>query len=139
LVPSLSLPGKLDSLKAIRDFVAQAAETAGLDKMASYRLNLAVDEIATNIITHGYEEANLEGNIIVHADIDERTLTIRLEDQAIAYDPSHKSNPVDIDKPLDQRQEGGLGVFLAVRSVDQFTYERIGERNLHTFVMERGD
>ncbi|HXV96967.1 MAG TPA: ATP-binding protein, partial [Anaerolineae bacterium] len=60
---ALTVPGTLDSLSVIGKYVLTAAATAGLDKKVSYRLRLAVDEIATNIITHGYDEANLEGVI----------------------------------------------------------------------------
>lgn len=136
---TLTLPGKLDSLKAIRDFVAQAAEAANLDKKPSYRLNLAVDEIATNIILHGYQEAGVEGDVVVRADIDHRALTIYLEDTGATYNPSMEGLPENLDQPLDKRQEGGLGVYLAMTNVDQFTYKRVGDRNIHTFVIERVD
>ena len=133
---TLTLPGTLDSLKAIRDYVTQAAESAGLGKKAAYRLNLAVDEITTNIILHGYQEANLEGDLVISAEINERTLTIRLEDTGANYDPSLTGNLENPAQPLDQRKEGGLGVYLAIRNVDRFTYERAGERNLHSLVMQ---
>jgi anti-sigma regulatory factor (Ser/Thr protein kinase) len=135
-VDALTLPGRLDSLKLIREFVAQAAQTAGLEKKAAYRLNLAVDEIATNVIIHGYEEAELDGEVIVRADITDQALLIELEDFGAGYDPVDVADPAGLDQPLDQRTEGGLGVYLAVRSVDKFTYERHENSNLHTFVIE---
>ncbi|MGA9380780.1 MAG: ATP-binding protein, partial [Phormidium sp.] len=51
----LTVPGTLDSLSKISDYVLSAASAAGLDKKASYKLRLAVDEIATNVIVYGYE------------------------------------------------------------------------------------
>ena len=54
---SLTVSGTLDSLKTIAAYVLSAAENAGLEKKPAYKLRLAVDEIATNIIVHGYEEA----------------------------------------------------------------------------------
>ena len=133
---TLTLPGTLDSLKSIREYVAQAAQTAGLDKKVAYRLNLAVDEIATNVIIHGYQEADLEGQVIVRADITDKVLIIQLEDHGTSYNPAETADPGSLDQPLDQRTEGGLGVYLAVRSVDKFTYERIDNQNVHTFVIE---
>jgi serine/threonine-protein kinase RsbW len=129
----LTVTGTLDSLKSIRDFVVQAAEKAGLDPRATYRLNLAVDEIATNIVLHGYQEANLDGFVVVSAIEEKGRLSIRLEDTGQAYNPPGIINPDDLNQPLDQRAEGGLGVYLAEQNVDRFTYERIGERNIHTF------
>lgn len=133
----LTVPGTLGSLAAIAEFVLAAAAEAGLDKKASYRLRLAVDEIATNIVTHGYAEAGLEGKVDLRADMDEQTLTISVEDTGAAYDPQQSETPGDLDLPLEERQVGGLGMFLAIQSVDRFLYERVEDRNRHTFVMNR--
>jgi anti-sigma regulatory factor (Ser/Thr protein kinase) len=132
---ALTVPGTLDSLSVIGKYVLTAAATAGLDKKVSYRLRLAVDEIATNIITHGYDEANLEGVIKIRADIDETALTIYLEDTGAAYIPGQVSKRDDLHLPLEERPIGGLGVYLAIQGVDKFHYERLEGRNQHTFVV----
>jgi serine/threonine-protein kinase RsbW len=131
--PSI-VPATLDSLGAIAEYVMAAAASAGLDKRASYRLRLAVDEIATNIIVHGYASAGLQGALELRADIDAGSLTIAIEDSGVAYDPRQAPVP-DIDLPLEQRPIGGLGVYLASRSVDEFRYERVGDRNRTIFKM----
>ena len=134
---SLTVPGVLDSLSDIAEYVMSAAAIASLDKKIAYRLRLAIDEIATNIITHAYEENGLTGNIEVFAKIDETGLTIELVDTGPAYDPQLDQTPASIDLPLEERPIGGLGVYLAARNVDKFTYERIGKQNRHTFVVKR--
>src|SRR5207249_3471436 len=83
---------------------------------------LAVDEIATNIITYGYEPAGIEGDITVRADTDEQALTIIIEDNAKPFDPLQQMEPDDLDLPLEQRNIGGLGIYLAINGVDKFTY-----------------
>lgn len=132
----LTLPGTLESLKAIRDCVLAAGGVAGLDRRALYRLQLAVDEIATNIVTHGYAEAGITGMLDVWTSTDEQSLTVFVEDTGAPYDFS-PSLPEDADLPLEQRQIGGLGLLLAAENVDQFRYERRGDRNRHTFVVNR--
>lgn len=133
----LTVPGTLDSLVTIGKYVLTAAAAAGLDKKATYRLRLAVDEIATNIITHGYEEANLEGVIKVGADLDETALTVILEDTGMPYIPGLVSTRDDLHLPLEKREIGGLGVYLAIQGVDKFHYERLEGRNRHTFSVNR--
>ena len=133
----LTVPGTLDSLGAIAEYVMAAASAADLDKKVSYRLRLAVDEIATNIITHGYAEAGLEGVLDLRADIDEKALTIFVEDTGVVYDPRQSEAPNGLDLPLEQRPMGGLGVFLAIRGVDKLLYQRVGGRNRHTFIVKR--
>ncbi len=135
----LTVPGNLDSLEAIAQYVIAAAAEAGLDKKASYKLRLAVDEIATNIIIYGYEEANCEGVLDLRADIDEQSLTISIEDTGLAFDPLEKL-PLEeetLDQPLEERPIGGLGLYLAIKGVDRFCYERVGESNRNILVVNR--
>lgn len=136
---SLSVSGTLDSLGTIANFVKTAAAEAGLDKKATYQLRLAVDEIATNAIVHGYEEAGLEGLINLSYEIDEKALTFSIEDTGSPYDPYHHHLPEDNDfhQPLEDRQMGGLGIYLVLKGVDKFIYERDGNINRNTFVMNR--
>jgi len=131
---SLTVPATLDSLGPIADYVMAAAAAAGLDRRASYRLRLAVDEIATNIIIHGYANAGRQGVLGLRADIDDRALTIAIDDTGMTYDPRQAPIP-DINLPIEQRPVGGLGVYLAMRSVDEFLYEQLGDRNRTIFKM----
>jgi anti-sigma regulatory factor (Ser/Thr protein kinase) len=133
----LTVPGTLDSLALIREYVRAAAAQAALDRKASYRLELAVDEIATNIINHGYQEAGRVGDVVVCAAIGANALTIVLEDTAVPFDPRQITRPEQIDLPLSERPIGGLGLFLAMENVDEFDYEYAGGRNRNIFVVNR--
>lgn len=121
----------------LADFLKEASVEAGLSSKAAYRLQLAVDEVVTNIIVHGYEEAGLQGNVDLQADMDDQSLTITVEDTAAQFDPTQQKEPEGLDAPLEARNVGGLGVYLALKAVDQFTYERVGDRNRSRFVMSR--
>jgi serine/threonine-protein kinase RsbW len=130
----VTVPATLDSLGAIAEYVLAAAASAGLDKRAAYKLRLAVDEIVTNIIIYGYADADLLGALELSADIADGTLTVSIEDSGVAYDPRQAPVP-DTSLPLEERPIGGLGVYLAMKSVDEFQYERAGDRNRSTFKM----
>lgn len=135
----LTLPGTLDALEPIGKYVMAAAAEAGLDRKAAYRLRLGVDEIATNIVIYGYQPAALDGDITVMASIDDRALTIALEDTAPAFDPRQHVIPDEdeLTRSLDERTAGGLGVLLAVDGVDEFSYEYVDGRNRNIFVVNR--
>ena len=133
----LELPGTLDALEPLAEFVHAAAAEAGFAKPVAYRLHLAVDEVATNTIMHAYEERGIQGRLYLTAEIDPGALRIHLEDTGVPYDPTQKETPADLDKPLEERGIGGLGIFLAKRNVDAFLYERRGDRNRVTFVLNR--
>lgn len=135
---TLVLPGTLDSLHAIRRFAGQAAKNAGLDDAAIYKLSLAADEIATNIVIHGYQHNGLAGEIRVQSERSEQELIITLEDTAPPYDPRTHEMPSedDLAKPLEDRTPGGLGVYLAIHNVDRFDYESTKNRNRSTLAMK---
>ncbi|MFN8474505.1 MAG: SpoIIE family protein phosphatase [Anaerolineae bacterium] len=135
----LIVDGKLDALGPIRQYVMAAAAKAGLNKRRSYDLALAVDEVATNIVTHGYAEAGLSGQITVRGDIDQHALVLTLEDTAVPYDPTKRPPPQeeDFDRPLEERDIGGWGVYLAIQSVDNFIYRYVDGMNRNVFVMNR--
>jgi serine/threonine-protein kinase RsbW len=136
---SLSVPAELASLRIIGELVTEAARTAGLDEGAIYRLNLAVEEIAGNIITHGYAEQGVKGDIRVSAELDEDRLVVELLDQGIAFDPTDRPLPSteDLSRPVEQRAVGGLGILLAVRALDGFRYERTDGSNRNILEMRR--
>jgi len=136
---SLCLPATLDALEAIGNFVMEVATEAGLDIKAAYNLRLAVDEIATNIITHGYEEAGLTGDVNASSMLSDTALTIVLKDTGIPFDPlNHKLPDEDeLALPLEERGVGGLGILLVLKGVDKFNYEYQDGRNHNIFVMNR--
>lgn len=136
---ALTVVATLDALGPIGAFVMDAAREAGLAVRAANRLRLAVDELATNIIVHGQPlDHSGDDRIRFTSDIDEKRLTITMEDRGPYFDPRAHALPLDqLSKPLEERPIGGLGVFLAVRSVDGFDYSRVGDINRCTFVVNR--
>jgi serine/threonine-protein kinase RsbW len=132
---SITVPGTLDSLAAIRNYIMEAAEAAGIDKKAAYRLCLAVDEIATNSIVYGYEQTGIQGSLDVQVVVDDKTFKIVLEDTGPAFDPRMRPPPDDLEVPIDKRSTGGLGIYLAVEGVDEFAYERSADRNRNIFIV----
>jgi putative intracellular protease/amidase/anti-sigma regulatory factor (Ser/Thr protein kinase) len=133
----LTVPATLDSLDAVASLVLAAADAAGLSRSASYRLRQAVDEFVTNIILHGYAEAATAGTVDVRTELDDEALGVVLEDTGVPFDARRLPPPSDLALPLEERQIGGLGIFLALDGVDDFAYERVGNRNRNRFVMNR--
>jgi len=143
-----SFPGTLDSLRAIGAFTLQAAAEAGIGAHASYRLRLAVDEVATNIIIHGYTEAGRTGQLILSVYTSRDSLLIEIEDTGAPYDVESRRLPTEeeLARPLEERPVGGLGLFLVAQSVDAFHHESVGPKNrtilaihYHQAQQERGE
>lgn len=109
------------NLEAIRRFVRKQFVAAGLDAQAVYDMVLAVDELATNTIEHGYqsERGSIELEVIVGDD----GLSVHLRDRAPAFDPTLAPTP-DITIPLEKRSLGGMGIHLARNLADEINYRR---------------
>ena len=118
---SLTVPASLDSLATISAFITDATARAGMDDHAAWQVQLAVDEASTNIIQHGYEQA-AHGEIELAWQIDSDTLIVTLRDRGRSFNPDDVPAP-DISSPLEERQAGGLGLFLMGRLMDSVEFE----------------
>jgi serine/threonine-protein kinase RsbW len=115
--------------------VARLAEATGLGHSQAYRLRLATEEIATNIVTHGYRGRG--GRIDIDAGFDDEWAWVRLEDDAPEFDP-HDYDPaprLSVDPSLAPL--GGFGLFLALSSVDLVEHTYAGGRNRNLLKLRR--
>jgi anti-sigma regulatory factor (Ser/Thr protein kinase) len=133
----MNLQATLEALTIINEYVVQVANRAHLDHRAAYQLRLAVDEIATNVVYHGSSQTPHEVVFKIETDMDDEYLMVILEDTGQPYNPYQAEGQEDLHQPLEQRRFGGLGVYLALHSVDELKYERLGEWNRHTFIVKR--
>lgn len=130
-----TFPGTLESLKPLRDYAEAAAKSVGLDSSTTYKLCLAVDEVATNIIEHGYNEAGRTGTLRISAEVYGNNLRVILEDDGVTYDPTEHVPPSEevLASPLEERKIGGLGIYLARKGVDELEYHCNGTVNQTVF------
>jgi serine/threonine-protein kinase RsbW len=119
LSANLRVDAQLERLADVRQFVRRqmvAAEAAhdSLDDMVQ-----AVDEAATNVITHGYR--GTPGWIEVDVEVGDGRCTVTLSDDAPAFDPTRVPEP-DLSIPPLERHPGGMGVHLIRAATDEFDY-----------------
>ncbi|MGM1064484.1 ATP-binding protein [Saccharothrix sp. Mg75] len=118
----------------VAEVVRGLAERASLTRGQAHRLRLAVDEIATNIVEHGYGG---RGEVRVCGGVDGDRVWVRTEDRAPPFDPrAHDPSDVLGTHPTE-RTPGGLGVHLALTALDEFHYEYVDGRNRSTMVVRR--
>lgn len=118
---TLKVAATLDALTPIRDFIESATEQAGLDEHAAWQVQLAVDEAATNVIQHGYNDSE-PGIVEVSCQIANDELMIVLRDWGRQFNPDDIPTP-DIESPLEERQAGGLGLYLMQQLMDDVRFE----------------
>lgn len=108
----ITLPAELESLALFRDHIKKACRgIAGLDEEAIYDVLLAVDEICTNIITHGYAGMD-PGSIILNVEVTPETLAVTLSDFGHAFEPVEPPPPKPM-RPWKNVKRAGLGCSLS--------------------------
>ena len=75
------------------------------------------------------------GDLTVRAERTDNGLIIDLYDTGAPFDPRQAGSPDNLDRPLLERDAGGLGIYLALWGVDEFHYERDGATNRSTFIV----
>ena len=118
----LELRARLDNLAKICDFVGVSALELGLAGLAVEDIKVCVDEVATNIVKHGY--GNEEGGLSVEVFREANEVVVKIIDQAPPFDPNSAPEP-DLDQPLHDRPVGGMGVHLIKTLTDSISC-RIG-------------
>lgn len=118
---SITVPAQLDSLAVISEFVNSATHRAQMSEREAWQVQLAVDEAATNIIQHAYADIDT-GVIQIQWLIEAGELQIRLIDHGRPFDPTQVPAP-DIHSPFEDRQAGGLGVYLMHKLMDTVTFD----------------
>jgi serine/threonine-protein kinase RsbW len=128
---TITLPAELDSLAKISEFISDGTTRAGLDDHAAWQVQLAVDEAATNIIQHSYDGMT-PGSIVLTWRRDENEFIVTLLDHGHSFNPDEVPSP-DVKSPLEERQAGGLGLFIMGQLMDtvNFTFDP-NEGNLLT-------
>jgi anti-sigma regulatory factor (Ser/Thr protein kinase) len=131
----LRIRAELGELADVRAFIRDVASAADAPIACLDDLVQAVDEAATNVITHGY--GGLAGWIDVGVELAGDRFVVTLEDTAREFDPTAVPEP-DLSVPPLARKPGGMGVHLIRASTDAFNHRpRPGGGNILTMVRSR--
>ncbi len=117
----LIVPAQVDCLASLRDFVIQIGERHGYGRELVNAFKLAIDEAATNIISHAYGDR--EGYITVQAIIKRKSLTIKLIDQGLYFHPDWAAKP-NLKAAVDAEERPGLGIFVIRKLMDHIDYSK---------------
>lgn len=129
-------PLKVDALEEVLAFVKTAGEDAGLDERRTGSLMLACEEWFVNCCTHGASgEDDADMQIIPYLCDD--SLYVDMIDCGFPFDPLSHPTP-DLDRPLEDADPGGLGLFLIRELINSVSWRRQDDRNILTLSLEIG-
>ncbi len=122
----LRIPADVSRLAEVRQFIREHASQIGADANVTNDVVLAVDELTTNSIIHGYRGS--QGVVELEVGNQEGSMVVWLRDQAPPFDPNKYPEP-DTSLPLARRPKGGMGIFLSRGVSDRLSYRRTGAGN----------
>lgn len=127
----LRVEAQCERLDEVLAFVSAQLEEQDCPMKVVTQIEICVEEIFVNIAHYAYPQG--AGWAEIHCQVDQGQALIRLEDEGIPFDPLRKADP-DLSLDAQQRQIGGLGIFMVKKSMDQVAYIREEGRNKLTMV-----
>ena len=122
-----SILNKIRDLSRMPEVVAQLAEQHGLSEDAVFSINVALDEMLSNIIKYGYTDDAIH-EIRIRLSVGDTMLVAEIEDDGQPFDPC-AAGPVDVDAPMEDRKVGGLGIHIVRQLMEEVGYARVDGRN----------
>lgn len=122
---------RVDCLSQVLAFVDAHLEEYGCPIRTQMQIDVAVEEIYVNIASYAYAPDTGPAVIRAEVDADERAIEITFIDCGVPYDPLAKPDP-DVTAKLDERQIGGLGIYMVKKSMDDMRYAYIDGQNVLT-------
>ena len=127
----IEIDAKKEKLTAVTSYIESELESASVDFKTLNQINIAVEEIFVNIASYAYPEG--EGTAAVDVSVNEETneITIVFTDSGIPYNPLAKDDP-DTTLSAEERNIGGLGIFMTKKLMDEVAYEYKDGKNIFT-------
>jgi anti-sigma regulatory factor (Ser/Thr protein kinase) len=136
----IHIKSRLSGVAIMNEQLAKMCKQWDIQDDVAFSMNLALEEIVTNIITHGYGGRE-EYDITIRFSLEKHNLRIQIKDSAPEFNPLDIKTPDDLDKPLEDRNIGGLGIHLVKKFTDNFNYRRSKNKNIVTLLksLEHGN
>ena len=133
LMTNKTFPAKVDALPDVLGFVEEMLENYECPMKIQMAVCVAIEEVFVNVAHYAYGDSDGDVNFGIRFDEESREITFRMADKGVPFDPLEKPDP-DITLSADEREIGGLGIFITKKTMDQVTYIYENNENILTMV-----
>jgi sigma-B regulation protein RsbU (phosphoserine phosphatase) len=126
-----TFPAKTEALPDILGFVEETLESYGCPMKVQMAVCVAIEEVFVNVAHYAYGDVQGDMTLGIGFDPETRILTFRMTDEGIPFDPLQKPDP-DITLSAEDREIGGLGIFITKQAMDTLAYARENGENILT-------
>ena len=127
----LTIEAEVENLDNVLAFVDEELEKFDCPPKIQVQIDVAVEELFVNIAHYAYKPE--KGNATIKVEVQESPLSVIITfvDNGVPYDPLAKPDP-DVTLSAEEREIGGLGIFMVKKSMDDIKYEYKDGKNILT-------
>ena len=127
-IKKISIKNKMDQLEDVQQFLEQLGMEWQLDARMIFEINLVLEEYITNLVNYGYHDRE-NHDIIIEILKEETQLKIIIIDDAGPFNILETPENEEIDKPVEERKIGGLGIHFIKKLTDNLEYQSVVGKN----------
>ena len=127
---NLTLPNDVQEVPRLAAFVEDICEVAGIDMGTTMKMNLAIEEAVVNVMNYAYP-SGVKGEVRIEAGVREGYVEFVISDDGIPFNPTEVED-ADTTLSAEERQIGGLGIFLVKHIMDIVEYKYVDGQNVLT-------
>ena len=128
-----TFPAKVEALSDVLGFVDQTLEGYECPMKIQTAICVAIEEVFVNVAHYAYGEGEGDMTLGIGFDTESREITFRMADKGTPFDPLQKPDP-DITLSAEEREIGGLGIFITKKTMDTVTYAYENGENILTMI-----
>ena len=127
---NLTLPNDVQEVPRLATFVDEICEAVGMDMSTTMKMNLAIEEAVVNVMTYAYPSGT-KGEVRIEAKTTEGYVEFVICDDGTPFDPTEVKD-ADVTLSAEERDIGGLGIFLVKHYMDKVKYKYVDGQNVLT-------
>ena len=125
----LNIAATVENIATVTDFVNEQLEALDCPMKAQMQIDIAIDELFGNIAQYAYNPETGDATVRVEVIEEPLSVVITFIDGGMPYDPLAKADP-DTTLSAEERDIGGLGIYMVKKSMDEITYEYKNGQNI---------
>lgn len=125
----LTIAATVENIETVTDFVNEQLEALDCPIKAQMQIDIAIDELFGNIAHYAYNPKIGIATVRVEVTEEPLSVVITFIDDGVPYDPLQKDDP-DVTLSAEEREIGGLGIYMVKKSMDEITYEYRDGQNI---------
>ncbi len=128
-----TFPAKTEALSDVLGFVDQMLDSFACPMKIQTAVCVAIEEVFVNVAHYAYGDGEGDMYLGIGFDEESRAITFRMSDKGVPFDPLQKPDP-DITLSAEEREIGGLGIFITKKTMNSVTYAYENGENILTMI-----